>query len=636
MIINFKVNGDTIKTSEKETFYTGNVNSYICEFEFSEDWDKAAAFCVMTNGKKSAVLYIADSKCTVPSEILSGKGTVKLGLYGTDGNKRISTNCVMLKVREGAYEIGEDDMTMPIPDVWEQLVSKTVPKIGDNGNWLVWSMTENKYVDTGIYATVDIGEFYKKSETDEKLSGKVDKITGKGLSTNDYTDEEKEKLKGLSNYDDTEIKNEIGGKVDKVQGKGLSSNDYTAEEKTKLSDLPDKQGLDTLFELENNKINAIQALATQLNISKVDKEDGKGLSANDFTNEDKEALDNSASYSDFQRLLNEVHTLYGELNDSKEDSANKTTTLDENSTDTQYPSAKATYDELVKKLNTNEAVGKRTERHGEVFNDYANNVASGSVSHAEGSLTSATGICSHAEGSATTASGNYSHSEGRNTAADGISSHAEGLNTVVFGDCQHVQGKNNIYDTDKKYAHIVGNGTESKRSNAHTLDWDGNTWYKGKIKIGGTSYDDGKTVETETTISTSTETTPSITLSGNTEVRCAEITSLTVALPETISDSFISSVIFKSGATATTVTVPSNVYCQGADCKNGAFLPKANKRYTMIFSYDGIMNCYISAVPIQTAETQSADDFPAANDESVADPTESVTEEPESEPNEVI
>ena len=350
MIINFKVNGDTIKTSEKETFYTGNVNSYICEFEFSEDWDKAAAFCVMTNSKKSAVLYIADSKCAVPSEILSGKGTVKLGLYGTDGNKRISTNCVMLKVREGAYEIGADDMTIPIPDVWEQLVAKTVPKIGDNDNWLVWSMTENKYVDTGVYATVDIGEFYKKSETDEKLSGKVDKVTGKGLSTNDYTDEEKEKLKGLSNYDDTEIKNEIGGKVDKVQGKGLSSNDYTDEDKTKLSELPDKQGLDTLFELENNKINGIQALAAQLNVSKVDKEDGKGLSANDFTDEDKETLDNSASYSDFQSLLNEVHTLYGKLKNSKEDSANKVTTLDSNSTDEQYPSAKCVYDELDKKL----------------------------------------------------------------------------------------------------------------------------------------------------------------------------------------------------------------------------------------------------------------------------------------------
>ena len=29
-------------------------------------------------------------------------------------------------------------------------------------------------------------------------------------------------------------------------------------------------------------------------------------------------------------------------------------------------------------------------------------------------------------------------------------------------------------------------------SNAHTLDWEGNAWYQGKVKIGGTSYDDGK------------------------------------------------------------------------------------------------------------------------------------------------
>jgi hypothetical protein len=32
------------------------------------------------------------------------------------------------------------------------------------------------------------------------LSGKVDKVDGKGLSTNDYTTEEKNKLSGLSNY----------------------------------------------------------------------------------------------------------------------------------------------------------------------------------------------------------------------------------------------------------------------------------------------------------------------------------------------------------------------------------------------------------------------------------------------------
>lgn len=34
-----------------------------------------------------------------------------------------------------------------------------------------------------------------------------------------------------------------------------------------------------------------------------------------------------------------------------------------------------------------------------------------------------------------------------------------------------------------KYVHIVGNGTNAKtRSNAHTLDWDGNAWYAGTVE----------------------------------------------------------------------------------------------------------------------------------------------------------
>lgn len=38
-------------------------------------------------------------------------------------------------------------------------------------------------------------------------------------------------------YDDTEIRGEIEAKVSKVEGKGLSTNDYTEEEKTKLAGL---------------------------------------------------------------------------------------------------------------------------------------------------------------------------------------------------------------------------------------------------------------------------------------------------------------------------------------------------------------------------------------------------------------
>lgn len=53
--------------------------------------------------------------------------------------------------------------------------------------------------------------------TTKALAEKVDKEEGKGLSTNDYTDQEKEKLAGLSNYDDTEIKRQLSDKASKQE-----------------------------------------------------------------------------------------------------------------------------------------------------------------------------------------------------------------------------------------------------------------------------------------------------------------------------------------------------------------------------------------------------------------------------------
>lgn len=116
--------------------------------------------------------------------------------------------------------------------------------------------------------------------------------------------------------------------------------------------------------------------------------------------------------------------------------------------------------------------------------------ASGNKSHTEGYHTTASGVNSHAEGNYTTASSDNSHAEGNNTTASGAGSHAEGLYTIATSNNQHVQGKYNIEDTSNKYAHIVGNGNYQTRSNAHTLDWNGNAWFAGNIKIGGTDQSD--------------------------------------------------------------------------------------------------------------------------------------------------
>ena len=134
--------------------------------------------------------------------------------------------------------------------------------------------------------------------------------------------------------------------------------------------------------------------------------------------------------------------------------------------------------------------------------------ASGNYSHAEGAHTNASGNYSHAEGystesingshaegHSTTASGKYSHAECYNTTASGNYSHAEGYCTYAYSVCQHVQGKYNVEDSQNKYAHIVGNGTDASRSNAHTLDWNGVPWFQGRPQFGGKAmYDASQTV----------------------------------------------------------------------------------------------------------------------------------------------
>ena len=61
------------------------------------------------------------------------------------------------------------------------------------------------------------------------------KESGKGLSTNDYTTTEKEKLAGLPTG--TQITQNLASKVDKVEGKQLSTEDFTTALKNKLEGL---------------------------------------------------------------------------------------------------------------------------------------------------------------------------------------------------------------------------------------------------------------------------------------------------------------------------------------------------------------------------------------------------------------
>ncbi len=142
------------------------------------------------------------------------------------------------------------------------------------------------------------------------LSTKVDKVTGKGLSTEDYTTEEKQKLAGIEegankyihpdthpasmitesstrrfvSDDEKNTWNTVADKADK------SYVDAELNKKAEKTDIPTK-----LSELTKD-INFDERYYTETEIDtklagKVDKVSGKGLSTNDFTNVYKNKLD---------------------------------------------------------------------------------------------------------------------------------------------------------------------------------------------------------------------------------------------------------------------------------------------------------------------------------------------------------
>ena len=96
------------------------------------------------------------------------------------------------------------------------------------------------------------------------LDSKVDTVSGKGLSTEDYTTAEKTKLAGIAEgatattvdsalsatsenpVQNKVVKSALDSKVDTVSGKGLSTNDYTDAEKTKLAGIAEGANAYTL------------------------------------------------------------------------------------------------------------------------------------------------------------------------------------------------------------------------------------------------------------------------------------------------------------------------------------------------------------------------------------------------------
>ena len=314
------------------------------------------------------------------------------------------------------------------------------------------------------------------------INNKVDKVDGKGLSTNDYTTDEKEKLAGI------EAGAQVNVQADWEQNDNTSDS-YINNRPFYVIDSAEVTLLDGTFEFrQNNELYIYSQDSTT--VFEIGKEytvifDGVSYTCTAYIVQETPVLGNNVILSSSSTDTGEPFII---------GTTGTTLIVDTKLTDASHTVTIKTIKENIKKidlkylpdfnyLSKDSPIGT-----GSFSLNRKADTTVGIYSFAEGYNTTASGSNSHAEGYNTTASGSNSHAEGYNTTASGSNSHAEGTGTIAsYSDSQHVQGKFNIEDLASNYAHIVGNGTPSTPSNAHTLDWSGNAWFQGDVYTGSTS-----------------------------------------------------------------------------------------------------------------------------------------------------
>lgn len=156
-----------------------------------------------------------------------------------DKNLSVNVNDSISKKHDHPNKSILDTITQALIDGWNNAVahiSDTVKHITSSERTL-WNTVSNKSDKGHTHMESDITNLdkYTKAETDTKLGIKADK---------------------------TYVDNELANKVDKVAGKGLSTEDYTTAEKTKLSNIEDGA--------EKNKVNSVNSKTGDVVINKAD------------------------------------------------------------------------------------------------------------------------------------------------------------------------------------------------------------------------------------------------------------------------------------------------------------------------------------------------------------------------------
>ena len=266
----------------------------------------------------------------------------------------------------------------------------------------------------------------------------------------------------------------------KEAGKGLSTNDYTTAEKNKLAGAVTGVTMNGAAKAvdQNGMVDLGTVITEATDISgKADKTDtvlnttlSMGRKANTTVGANSTALGDNVESSGAQSFATGSATQATGAQ-SHAEGLGGTFSIDGVSY-TSKAGGTADHVEGYKCVTSQSQPGNHAEGYqtratgGASHSEGQNTLASGNNSHAEGSDTKATNSHAHAEGHNTTASGVQAHAEGFNTTASSNQAHSEGSYSTASGAISHAEG---VYSTaSARYSHAEGTYTTSSGESSHS------------------------------------------------------------------------------------------------------------------------------------------------------------------------
>ncbi|MBQ8837607.1 MAG: collagen-like protein, partial [Clostridia bacterium] len=120
--VKIKVSG-VVLTAEQPVVTSGSCGTVRLEFEFDSEWNGFSKTAVFYTARGNVFVTLSDSACEFPQEALCAAGDVKVGVFGTDGEKTLTSLLCKVRVSQGTSKDAERAANY-VPGIYEQLYAK--------------------------------------------------------------------------------------------------------------------------------------------------------------------------------------------------------------------------------------------------------------------------------------------------------------------------------------------------------------------------------------------------------------------------------------------------------------------------------------------------------------------------------